>query len=88
MATLVRAILSLLALFAAVYCADYLAARSYPLGSVQVQPYYAIHLKNKKVEFDFNVPPETDPCVQSIAPHLGYPACWYLKRHANKRIDE
>jgi hypothetical protein len=71
-----------------VYAADYLAARTNPLGSLQVQPYYAIHLKNKKVEFDFNVAAETDSCVQSFAPHLGYPPCWYLKRHLNKRIDE
>jgi hypothetical protein len=71
-----------------IYGADYLAARTNPLGSVQVQPYYAIHLKNKKVEFDFNVPPENDACVQSFAPHLGYPPCWYLKRHPSKRIDE
>jgi hypothetical protein len=71
-----------------IYGADYLAARTNPLGAVEVQPFYAIHLKDKKVEFDFNVPPESDSCVQSFAPHLGYPPCWYLKRHASKRIDE
>jgi hypothetical protein len=87
-APLRRAVLYFLAALAAIYGADYLAARTNPLGSVQVQPYYAIHLKNKRVEFDFNVPQETDSCVQSIAPHLGYPPCWYLKRHASKRIDE
>lgn len=88
MAQLRRAILYFFVAVIVIYCADYLAARTNPLGSVQVEPYYAIHLKNKKVEFDFDVPPETDSCVQSIAPHLGYPACWYLKRHASKRIDE
>ena len=72
---------------AAIYAADYLAARTYPLGSIQVQPYYAIHLKSKRTGFDFNVPMESGPCVQSLAPHLGYPACWYLKRHTSPTIE-
>jgi len=83
-----RAILYLAIFVIVIYLGDYLAARTTALGSVQVQPYYAIHLKNKKVEFDFDVPVETDSCVQSFAPHLGYPPCWYLKKHADKRIDE
>jgi len=87
-AQLRRALLYFLLAVIVIYGSDYLAARANPLGSVQVQPYYAIHLKNKKVEFDFDVPPETDSCVQSIAPHLGNPPCWYLERHASRRIDE
>jgi hypothetical protein len=75
-----------------VYAGDYLAVRfpgsRNPFGSVNVQPYYAIHLKNKKTEFDFNVPPETDVCVHSLFPHLGYPPCWYAARKTQKRIDE
>src|ERR1700677_4158454 len=39
-----------------VYLGDYLAVRfpgsRNPFGTVNVQPYYAIHLKNKKTEFD------------------------------------
>ena len=88
MAALRRALLYLLSVLAVIYAADFLAARTNPLGSISVQPYYAIHLKNKKVEFDFDVPPETDSCVQSFAPHLGYPPCWYLKRHTTRRVDE
>ena len=81
------------ALFAAVfavvvYAADYLAARTYPLGSVAVEPYYAIHLKTKRTEFDFDSPVENETCVQSFAPHLGYRPCWYVKRHTNQRVDE
>lgn len=88
MAQVRRALLYCFVALVVIYTADYLAARTNSLGSVQVQPYYAIHLKNKKVEFDFDVPPESDSCVQSFAPHLGYPPCWYLTRHASKRIDE
>ncbi len=83
-----RAALFTVALLLVIYVADYLAARSNPLGSVQVQPYLAIHLKNKKTEFDFNVPVETQNCVQSLAPHLGYPPCWYLKKKTTERIDD
>lgn len=88
MALLRRILLYFVVTVAVIYGADYLAARTNPLGSVAVQPYLAIHLKNKKVEFDFSPPPENDPCVQSIAPHLGDPPCWYLRKHASKRIDE
>lgn len=79
-------------LIAFVYLGDYLAVRfpgsRSPFGSVNVQPYYAIHLKNKKTEFDFNVPPQTEVCVRSLFPHLGYPPCWYAMRQTQKRIDE
>jgi hypothetical protein len=71
-----------------VYGADYLAAKTNPLGSVQVQPYLAIHLKNKKTEFDFDVPTQTQSCVASFAPHMGYPPCWYLKKRTVQRIDD
>jgi hypothetical protein len=88
MARIRRALLYFAALVAVVYGADFLTARMHPLGSLLVAPYYAIHLKNKKVEFDFNVPKETQYCVVSIAPHFGYPPCWYLKKHTVERIDE
>lgn len=75
-----------------VYVGDYLAVRfpgsRNPYGTVNVQPYYAIHLKNKKTEFDFNVPPQTQVCVRSLFPHLGYPPCWYASRQTQQRIDE
>jgi len=88
MARIRRGLLYFVVLLLVVYGADFVAARSNPLGSLQVAPYYAIHLKNKKVEFDFNVPTETQNCVQSLAPHFGYPPCWYLKKHTVERIDE
>ena len=82
-----RILLFLAALVLVIYLADYLAARTNPLGTVQVQPYYAVHLKDKKTEFDFDVPVESTSCVQSLAPHLGYPPCWYLRRHTTRRIE-
>ncbi len=75
-----------------VFLGDYLAIRfpgsRNPFGTVNVQPYYAIHLKNKKTEFDFDVPPQTNVCVKSLFPHLGYPPCWYASRKTSQRIDE
>jgi hypothetical protein len=59
-----------------------------PFGAVDIQPYYAIHLKNKKTEFNFDVPTETQVCVRSLFPHMGYPPCWYASRQTQKRIDD
>lgn len=88
MALVRRAVLYAAVFLIVIYIADYLAARTHPLGSVQVKPYYAIHLKDKKTEYDFDVPPETPSCVQSFAPHFGYPPCWYLARHPVRKIEE
>ena len=75
-----------------VYLGDYLAVRfpgsRNPYGSVTVQPYYAIRLKSKKTEFDFDVSPETKVCVHSLFPHMGDPPCWYASRHTQERIDD
>ncbi len=71
---------------AAFYGADYLVARKQPLGSVEVQPYYAVPQRSGKTEFLME-DPELDSCVQSLLPHLGHPPCWQLKRHQQKRID-
>ncbi len=79
-------------LAALVYAGDYLLVRfkipksREPFSSVTVQPYYAIHQKNGKTEFDY-AQPQTQVCVQSLFPHFGYAPCWYLKRHTDKRID-
>ncbi|SPE40503.1 conserved exported hypothetical protein [Candidatus Sulfopaludibacter sp. SbA3] len=84
---LVKRILLTLALaLAAFYAADYLVARKQPLGSVNVQPYYAIPQKDGKTEF-MMLDPEVDSCVSSVLPHLGLPPCWYLNRRKQKRID-
>jgi hypothetical protein len=79
-------------LVALAYAGDYLVVRfkipngREPFSSVTIQPYYAIHQKNGKTEFDY-AQPQTQVCVQSLFPHFGYDPCWYVKRHTDKRID-
>lgn len=74
------------------YAGDYLSVRyKIPNGreqfsSIAVQPYYAIHEKNGKTEYDF-AQPENQVCVRSLFPHFGYRPCWYVRRHTDKRID-
>jgi hypothetical protein len=80
------AIVSIFSL-AAFYIGDYAVAKSKPLGSVQVHPFYAIHQKNGKTEFDYSVPPETETCVASVLPHLGSNPCWYVTTHKSKKIE-
>ena len=73
--------------FVAIYLGDYAIARSKPLGSVTVQPFYAIHQKNGKTEFDYSVPPEAQTCVASLLPHLGNNPCWYVTKHKTRKIE-
>jgi hypothetical protein len=79
-------------LLCVVYAGDYLSVRYKipkgrdPFSTVTIQPYYAIHEKNGKTEYDF-AQPENQACVRSLFPHFGYSPCWYLKRHTDKRID-
>ena len=75
-----------------VYAGDYLSVRFKipndrdPFSSVTVHPYYAIHQKNGKTEYDY-AQPQTQVCVRSLFPHFGYDPCWYVKRHSDQRID-
>ena len=72
---------------AAVYLGDYAVARNKPLGSVQIQPYYAIHEKNGKTEFDYSAPPEIQSCIASLFPHLDHAPCWYVNKHKTRKIE-
>jgi hypothetical protein len=75
-----------------VYCGDYLSvwyrAQSGrdPYATVAIHPYYAIHEKNGRTEYDF-AQPQTEMCVRSLFPHSGYRPCWYVNRHTEQRID-
>jgi hypothetical protein len=79
-------------LFLVVYAGDYLSLRYKipkgrdPFSSVTIQPYYAIHEKNGRTEYDF-APPQSQVCVRSLFPHFGYNPCWFMSRHTEKRID-
>lgn len=87
---------SLIALVAVIYAGDYLALRlraAYPrlgnaFGSVQMVRLYAIPLKNGSTEYELDArqPEVTAPCVRALFPHLGYSACWYLRRNSQKPI--
>jgi hypothetical protein len=89
---LLSVILVWLALLAIVYVGDYCVVRyklphgRNPFGQVTVQPVYVIHEKSGKIEYQF-ADPETDACVRSLFPHMGYSPCWYLKRHTEKQIN-
>ena len=87
-----RVVKILLLALAGVYAGDYLSARygipgnRQTLGSVQVKPLYAVRQKSGRIEYSVG-DTETDTCVQSLFPHLGYTPCWYLRRHPTKRIE-
>jgi hypothetical protein len=74
---------------AAVYVGDYLFARlrgSSALATVQVQPYYAVPLRDGKTEF-MMLDPEDRTCVYALFPHFGYGPCWYVKGRKEQRIN-
>jgi len=89
-----RAGLAILLLIALVYLGDYISVKyrmhknipGDPLEAVQVQRTYAIPHKDGRAEFVFG-PRETQTCVHSIFPHLGYTPCWYLNKSAQKPIQ-
>jgi len=77
----------LILLLGGFYLVDYQVAKSKPTVTVQIQPFYAIHQKNGKTEFDYSVPPETQTCVASVLPHLGSNPCWYVTKHRLRKIE-
>jgi len=87
-----RARVAVLLLPAILYVCDYASVRYRlyekhdPLGTVQIQRYYAVRQKDRKTEFIFT-DPETQTCVYSMFPHLGYSPCWYLNRRKVIRIN-
>jgi hypothetical protein len=82
-----KPVLGAIMVLIALFVGDYAVAKSTPTGSVQVQPYYAVHQKNGKTEFDYSLPMETQTCVASALPHLGMNPCWYLSRHKTRKIE-
>lgn len=55
-------------------------------GSVTVNHYTAVLLKNGKTNMTFD-PPQPWTCVNALFPHQGYLPCWYLTRHPDQRTD-
>jgi hypothetical protein len=85
-----RLLIATTAIAAVIYGVDYLkvARNPSPFGSIDIKPYYAIHLKNKKIDYDFSPPAETEVCVESLFPHFGDRPCWYAARHKQEKIEE
>jgi hypothetical protein len=84
--------LSLAALLALTYAADYarirykVAAKQNPFGSVKVYRYYAVEEKARKTEYVFDRA-DTETCVHSLFPQLGYNPCWYVRRHTQRQTN-
>jgi hypothetical protein len=70
------------------YAGDLIAVklRRDPLSIVQINKIYAVPQKGGKTEFDTGEP-ESQTCVNSIFPHLGYSPCWYVNRHWNQQVN-
>jgi hypothetical protein len=62
------------------------AANRNPYGTVTVNHYYAVLMKNGKTQFIFD-PPQPETCVHALFPHAGSMPCWYLSRHPDRRTD-
>ena len=78
----------LLATLALVWTGDYvlLRLRHTQFSTVAVRRYYAIDKKANKVEYIFDSARDQS-CVNSLFPHMGQVPCWYLRRHAEERIE-
>ena len=61
-------------------------AKNMGFGSVTIQRYYAVKQKDGRTEFMFT-DPQSQGCVNSWFPHMGYTPCWYLNRHRSKRVN-
>ena len=84
-----RIALVILICAAALYTGDYAQVRLRPrsaFGTVLVRAYYTVPQKNGKPEYYF-LDPQNQACVHALFPHLGNPPCWYLTRHARRRIE-
>jgi len=87
-----RTLLFLALTLVAAYAVDYgvlrykIATNRTPFGTVTVQAYDAVPQKDHKTEFLLE-DPQDETCVNSLFPHMGDSPCWYLSRHAEKRID-
>jgi hypothetical protein len=79
--------LAVLAIAALLWAGDYVTLKlsHSRFATVTVRRYYAVKKKANRVEYIFDSARD-QPCVNSLFPHLGAPACWYVRRHAEERI--
>jgi len=87
-----RGLIAVLVLLVVIYLCDYgwLRYRAWrnqnAFGSVTLDTYYSVKLKNGKTEFDY-AGPQTVECVRSLLPHMGDKPCWYASRKKEQRIN-
>jgi hypothetical protein len=90
--TFMGAVTVLCALFVVLSVADYLVlrfrmAKFGPASTTaSVTFFYAAPIKGNKVSV-YSGQPQTETCVRSIFPWLGYDPCWYAKRHTIQLED-
>jgi hypothetical protein len=92
-AILRRVLLATVIAGCALYVGDYLVLRyriarnGEAAATDTVTVLYGTPLKDGRIEI-FADQPQTETCSRSIFPHLGYPACWYARRHPTKVITD
>jgi hypothetical protein len=85
-------LVAVIAAFGLLYAGDYallryrVATNKNPSGNFEIQPFYAVPLKDGKTEFMF-LKPENEVCVHSLFAHFGHNPCWYTSKHRDKRIN-
>jgi hypothetical protein len=83
--------LILLGIIAFIYAGDYLSVRipipksRSPFATIAVRPTYDVGLKSGKSDF-YILDAQQMTCVNSLFPHMGYPPCWYLRKHTHPDI--
>jgi hypothetical protein len=80
-----RALLVLVAVFVALYGADFAVfkLRGSPRSTVTVNRYVTIPLKGNKQEFDYLGTTDV-PCTASLFPQAAQSTCWQLRRNRNQ----
>ncbi|HUN89145.1 MAG TPA: hypothetical protein VMU28_10160 [Terriglobales bacterium] len=90
--TLSYAFNAILVVLGLTYIGDYailryrMATNKNATDQVTIKPYFAIQMKNKDTEFEFQ-PPYVETCTNSLFPHMGMLPCWYEKKHTDKRTN-
>lgn len=89
---LLYSILALFALLVILYAGDdaVLHIRMARGGSASilstVTTFYAAPTKDGRMSIYYDQP-QSEACVRSIFPQLGYAPCWYLRRHAINLVN-
>ncbi len=86
-----RGLIALALLVAVIYAGDYLwlryrmATNQNAFGSITLDVYYSVKLKNGKTEFDYGGQ-QTFECPNSLLPQYFEKPCWYARRQKDKQI--